>query len=395
VSVASVRFLVMCMFRPLLLCMFLLCSSLYSMEHKAPGKQAEEQKTANSKSLMVLDQLLPEVLVNIIQGYCVQHECLQVPLAKTGTIRSVQLHDDSRQLIIHRSWYTSMCDSDSGAEIQTIKYPAKSAESYLSPDGSMVLINQDDNKASTIDTVTWLCRFLPNEKLNPTQRVSHAQFSSTGKYIGALLCVGNQFNYNVCLYDPVSRELVACSRNLNHGARVALARFAFSADDSMIAVTDVRGFISLFQTANLRGKKHKWHSRHRNTINSLCFSSDNKNVVTGSLDTTIRLWDIASDTCRWTSKIRGKVAQVKFGFNDTLLAAIAINGTMRFLDRATGTVVSETKVEQSMPVLAVSHDGHMVAACGRAKAYIFADPITYLRVVAAREQQKRQAEKDN
>lgn len=76
---------------------------------------------------------------------------------------------------------------------------------------------------------------------------------------------------------------------------------------------------------------------HTNWVTCLGFSSNSQMLASGSADTTLKLWDVATGQCLHTlSEHRDWVLSVAFDSNDTLLATSSADRTIKLWDTATG-----------------------------------------------------------
>jgi WD40 repeat protein/transcriptional regulator with XRE-family HTH domain len=102
---------------------------------------------------------------------------------------------------------------------------------------------------------------------------------------------------------------------------------------------------------------------HSDTVRAIAFSLDGRTLATGSLDSTIKLWDIESGTLLWTSSFTENIECVAFAPDGRTVASGGDDSTVQLWDAHTGTHL-QTLSGQSGPVyaLAWSPDGHLLAS---------------------------------
>ena len=74
---------------------------------------------------------------------------------------------------------------------------------------------------------------------------------------------------------------------------------------------------------------------HTNCVNSVCLSSDDGMVVSGSNDNTVRLWDRSSGVLlRTLEGHRGSVNSVCLSSDDGMVVSGSFDNTVRLWDRS-------------------------------------------------------------
>jgi WD40 repeat protein len=102
---------------------------------------------------------------------------------------------------------------------------------------------------------------------------------------------------------------------------------------------------------------------HTKRVDGLAFSPDGRLFASGSVDSTVRLWETA--TGHELRKLTGHTAWVKtvaFSADGNTLAAAAIDGTIKLWDVATGREQKSINGAGDVDAIAFSPDAHLLAA---------------------------------
>lgn len=148
---------------------------------------------------------------------------------------------------------------------------------------------------------------------------------------------------------------------------------AFSPDGRTLASGSIGSQIMLWDvksgtcTATLKG--------HTSWIESLCFSSDGKLLLSGSSnykdrsDDTVRIWDVKSGKCLNVLKgHKDGVVSAAFSPDGKTAASASEDKTVKVWDVATGRCLRSIEgFSGELQALSFSPDGREIAACGRGK----------------------------
>ncbi|KAJ3191243.1 hypothetical protein HK101_007935 [Irineochytrium annulatum] len=100
-------------------------------------------------------------------------------------------------------------------------------------------------------------------------------------------------------------------------------------------------------TASLNG--------HTEPVIAVCFSPDGRKLATGSGDTTVRLWDLNTQTPEFTLKGHTNwVQQVAWSPNCKVLASAGMDKTIRLWDAKTGKALGDGLKGHTQPVTSIS-----------------------------------------
>ncbi|EED16650.1 WD-repeat protein, putative [Talaromyces stipitatus ATCC 10500] len=137
---------------------------------------------------------------------------------------------------------------------------------------------------------------------------------------------------------------------------------AFSPDGKLVASGSVDYTIKLWDLAT--GTLRQTLEGHSSSVRAVAFSPKGKLVASGSDDKTVKLWDLATGTLRQTLEGHsGSVFAVAFSPDGKLVASGSDDKTVKLWDLATGTL-RQTLEDHSGPVqtVAFSPDGKLTAS---------------------------------
>ena len=159
----------------------------------------------------------------------------------------------------------------------------------FTPDDKMLISASDDQSLRLWD-VAHLQATAEGEGSGPLVQILHghsqgiwcARLSADGRYL-----VSASGDHTLCLWDLRTRTLVRTFRGHETGVRAV----AFSPDSTQIASGDERGFMRIWQTQT--GETVSAWRGHTTSVWSLAFSPDGQWLASGSYDQQVRLWTVA------------------------------------------------------------------------------------------------------
>ncbi|MET9225833.1 AAA family ATPase [Lentzea sp. NPDC003310] len=196
----------------------------------------------------------------------------------------------------------------------------------FSPDGKLLVTAGTTSGARLWDVVTGrgLGRLEPEGK-----PVVDVTFSPDGKVIAGT----EDGSGTVGLWDSQTRQRIAQVRDSYTGGPVAA--LAFSADSSVVAVSDSNGAVQLADART--GTPTIRLTGHHGNVVALAFSPDGKVLVTASRDQTLRVWDAQTGNLRTNiTDFRGWWTKVVFGRDGTTFLAAGPTGSASIWDVKTG-----------------------------------------------------------
>ncbi|KAJ7170250.1 WD40 repeat-like protein [Mycena crocata] len=133
------------------------------------------------------------------------------------------------------------------------------------------------------------------EAIRNNQKVAHLATKFSPSAIGAsgtLVAVGGE-DQKVRLHEWSGTALTEVA--LLEGNKGVVSAVEFSPDGALLAVGDSSGRIALFDVKEKKLITARW-SFHSARVNSLSWTSDSKHCASGSLDTHVYIWSVATPT---------------------------------------------------------------------------------------------------
>jgi WD40 repeat protein/uncharacterized caspase-like protein len=225
---------------------------------------------------------------------------VELQLGHYAPVQSVAFSPDGKQVLTASSDQTArLWDAVSGLEIRSFQAQTSVNDAAFSPDGTQVITGHLDRKmARTWDTATGK---LIRTFQGPDGPGSRVRFSPDGKHVLGTSAKPVQktravYDYTVRLWNASSGAEV-CTFTGHSGD---VQSVAFSSDGAQVLTGSRDGTARLWATAGgkqiriFRSPEGQPGTFFDGVITSVAFSPNGKWVLTGSTDKTARLWDAAS-----------------------------------------------------------------------------------------------------
>ena len=134
---------------------------------------------------------------------------------------------------------------------------------------------------------------------------------------------------------------------------------AFSPDSTMLASGSQDSTIKLWDIAT---KENIATLRHTHRVRSVAFSTDSKTLVSGAHDGTVRLWDIATKENIAILEEHTRSVQVAFSPDSTMLASGSQDSTIKLWDIATKENIATLRHTHRVRSVAFSPDSKTLAS---------------------------------
>jgi len=193
----------------------------------------------------------------------------------------------------------------------------------------------------------------PGYSQNSDPKVQEMINFITGQNVIQQIVLGAYMQQNSELYDHLLQTFI--------GHKNAVSSIAFSPDNRTLASGSFDTTICLWDLAT--GTVMRELRGHTGSVRSVAFSPDGRTLASGSHDTTIRLWDLATGNSRDLIGHTGPIWSVAFSPDGILIASGSNDKTIRIWNFATGTVMRELRGHVlTVDAIAFSPDGRTLAS---------------------------------
>ncbi|KAG0222019.1 hypothetical protein BGX31_009410 [Mortierella sp. GBA43] len=248
-----------------------------------------------------------------------------------------------------------------GADLQGIQIPGanlshgsfESAQLQGADLRKVILRNTRLSKADLTQAQMKGVQFGEFPFISTDDAVNCCAYSPDGKHFAVGLNSGGIDVYSTSTWER-AKILVSNSRPINSVAFSTTGQLVSGSLDKMVRVWDI-------VTENCL----KVLTGHTAGVNSVAFSPQRGQVASGSNDQSIRLWDVSSGTCKLLRGHTKAVWSVTFSPNDCQLASGGGDKTVRLWDADTGTLHSTLSGHDgAVYSVAYSPQGHLIASGG-------------------------------
>jgi WD40 repeat protein len=241
----------------------------------------------------------------------------------SGEYRSAALAPDNRTVALSLPNGTvQLWDADRWKQTGMLKMKGRSlAALAFSPVGRTLAISVEDRELWLWDLAAGRRRLRLLLPVRPLHEP--IAFSPDGRTLAVGYVQNGQFL--VCLWDVTTGHMVR--QPLQFAARIFALDFSEDSRTLALALDDAQNRIVLWDVVAWRARKTLMavngdpNTGHTNSIEQLAFSPDGRTLASGSFDSSIILWDVATGTC--LTKIaahRGSVNRLAFSPGGKTLA---------------------------------------------------------------------------
>jgi len=270
-----------------------------------------------------------------------------------GSITSLAYSPDGRMLASSSADTICLWLVDPGITIKTFGHMESVESIDFSPDGKILASGGRDKIIKLWDVASGneIRRLAGNG-----QNISDVQFSPDGKLLASA-----SWDKTIKLWDMVTgKEL----RTISDAEATSIA---FSPDGQTIAASGSEGIrIWKVSTGNAI-KLLKEHSELADLVRTIAFTADGRTLASGSLDDTIKLWDVETGKeLRTLTGHSSAVSSIAFSADGTLMISGSEDKTVRLWDVKTGQEIHTLKDHsQGVTSVAFSPNGKSIASSSK------------------------------
>ncbi|POR35859.1 Vegetative incompatibility protein HET-E-1, partial [Tolypocladium paradoxum] len=226
-----------------------------------------------------------------------------------------------------------------GSAVQSIAF---------SPDNQFVASSFEDGKIKILELASQRQRSVERHS-SPVSWVSLSKGCSSA---------ASASQENIIFWDTSDGE----SLGTLHMTEGLIHKTTFSQDGVYMAVPTEQNLVIVCEVAGRR----RWSLEgHVDSVTTVAFSPDSSLLVSGSVDQTLRIWELAGKTCRQVLRgHQGSLNSAVFSSDCKTLASASTDATVKIwnVDTCIGECLQTLQTEHRVPFpMALSHDGeHLI-----------------------------------
>ncbi|PPQ94743.1 hypothetical protein CVT25_007691, partial [Psilocybe cyanescens] len=227
----------------------------------------------------------------------------------------------------------------------------------FSTDGTRIMSGSTDGSVRVWDAYTGHEFHVPNDG---SESVTSIAFSRDSTHVAWSSADGH-----VRIWDVTSKHPEARVFKLNASPGKAVLSIALSNDGIMIACSSLRDYtVQLCDV--LTGDELRVLNGHTNSVLTVAFSGDAKQIVSGSIDKSVRVWDVSDPEGQNLKVMEGHsywVCSVAFSSDATRIISGSMDKSVRVWDAPTGIAIMILNGHTSwVSAVAFSNDGKLAVS---------------------------------
>ena len=290
---------------------------------------------------------------------------LRAKLSGGGPVRVVRFSPDGSLVLVAGKGGARLFDRRHGLQSRRLRPATALNDADFSPDGRFVA----GAGAGTSHTVqVWDVKTgIPVFTLRHNGPVLSVAYSPNGRFIGTGSADGTARLWNAA--DGQSLAMFRHPSGVSRGDDVQMV--SFSPDSTRFLTVGGDRFARLFDVS--QPEKDPLLLDHRDQVNTARFSHSGRTIATGGANNFARIWDASTGEQKFELEGGGRISDLAFSPDDTLLATAGGNDTTARvwnLERRTSIAII-TAHKRGVESVTFSPDGRSVVTTGRdGKGYI-------------------------
>ena len=290
---------------------------------------------------------------------------LRAKLSGGGPVRVVRFSPDGSLVLVAGKGGARLFDRRHGLQSRRLRPATALNDADFSPDGRFVA----GAGAGTSHTVqVWDVKTgIPVFTLRHNGPVLSVAYSPNGRFIGTGSADGTARLWNAA--DGQSLAMFRHPSGVSRGDDVQMV--SFSPDSTRFLTVGGDRFARLFDVS--QPEKDPLLLDHRDQVNTARFSHSGRTIATGGANNFARIWDASTGEQKFELEGGGRISDLAFSPDDTLLATAGGNDTTARvwnLERRTSIAII-TAHKSGVESVTFSPDGRSVVTTGRdGKGYI-------------------------